>query len=400
MWNRWGWIVLSLLCVAWVCAGFQPAMGAESEDVSVPWRFKSLYSELESKLQELNGTIKSKWDGKKGNTAFGVELLVASSNRGEVLLTDRVLQSTILTLDRLEKNLRIQSVALTIQYPLLTHAYPRSAEYLQFYKKVSEEIHRRGLKVIVKMSTLFQEQEFSKVKVDYKGLTVDRFKEELLEMAVDIVKQVRPDYLIILSEPDTNARNIGLDFPVEHFTATVAHVAEGLGPTDVRLGAGAGTWSDLKYFEGLVGIPELDFVDLHIYPIQGDLVVDRVFKVANMAKAKKKSIAIGEAWLYKVPSGQVGASAVKAFGRGVFSFWQPLDAKFVEMVVDLSHLTDAEFCSFFWMKYFYGYVEFGRKTKWSRAGKLIQKSEQQAAEKIVDGRINKTGEKFKTLIKK
>ena len=284
MLERGGWIVLFLMCAIWVCAGSQPVAGMESGDVSVPWKYKRLYSELESKLQELNGTIKSKWDGKKRDTAFGLELLVASSNRGEVLLTDRVFQSTVLTLNRV-KDLGIQSVALTIQYPLITDSYPRSAEYLKFYKKVADEIHRRGQKVIVKMSTLFQEQAFSKVKGDYKGLTVDRFKEELREMAINIVKEVRPDYLVILSEPDTNARNTGLDLSVQNFAATVSYVARGLRPTKVLLGAGAGTWSDLEYFEVLVDIPELDFVDIHIYPIQGDLVVDRVLKVASMARA-------------------------------------------------------------------------------------------------------------------
>ena len=402
MLERGGWIVLFLMCAIWVCAGSQPVAGMESGDVSVPWKYKRLYSELESKLQELNGTIKSKWDGKKRDTAFGLELLVASSNRGEVLLTDRVFQSTVLTLNRV-KDLGIQSVALTIQYPLITDSYPRSAEYLKFYKKVADEIHRRGQKVIVKMSTLFQEQAFSKVKGDYKGLTVDRFKEELREMAINIVKEVRPDYLVILSETDTNARNTGLDLSVQNFAATVSYVARGLRPTKVLLGAGAGTWSDLEYFEVLVDIPELDFVDIHIYPIQGDLVVDRVLKVASMARAKKKRITIGEAWLYKVSSrelGRVSFSQLKAFARGVFSFWQPLDEMFVEMAVNLSYHIDADFCSFFWMKYFYNYVAYGRRTKWLGDGKLIQKSEMAAAEQIVNGSINKTGGRFRSLIKK
>lgn len=396
------WIIIFLIGAICACAGSSTVTGREPEAGHVPLKYKKLYAEFESKLQELDREIVSKWNGKKADTAFGIELLVASSNRGEVLLTDRVFQSTVLTLDRVQ-DLGIQSIALTIQYPLVLDSYPRSGEYLNFYKKVSEEISRRGQKVIVKMSTLFKEPEFSKVKADYTGLTIDRFKKELLEMAAKIAKEVRPDYLVILSEPDTNARNIGLDLSSPNFAEIIQHVAHGLKPTGIRLGAGAGTWSHLRYFEQLADITELDYIDLHIYPIQGDLAVSKTLSVANLARKKNKGISIGEAWLYKVSSrelGRVSVTHLGAFARDVFSFWQPLDQKFLEMMVNLSHLIDAEFCSFFWMKYFYGYVEFGRRTRRLSDSELIQASEKAAAKEIVSGRMNKTGEKLRSLIKR
>jgi len=48
---------------------------------------------------------------RRPKTAFGVELLVANSNRGETLLNERVLQEAALTLDRL-KTIGVQCVSL------------------------------------------------------------------------------------------------------------------------------------------------------------------------------------------------------------------------------------------------------------------------------------------------
>ena len=49
-------------------------------------------------------------------------------------------------------------------------------------------------------------------------------------------------------------------------------------------------------------MPELDYLDFHIYPVQYGFASDRVLKAAETARAKGKRVSIGEAWLYKVSS--------------------------------------------------------------------------------------------------
>ena len=364
----------------------------------VPFRYRYLYKELYTKLDSLRSRIDAGWDGRKSDVNFGVELLVANSNRGEVLLTERVFKATRLTLDRL-KDLGVHSVALSIQYPILTSAFPRAAEYRLFYTRVAREIRARGFSLIVEIGTTFREPEFSKLKVNYRGLTMARFRAELAEMAAVIATDIQPDYLTLFTEPHTQSQNTGLNFTVNAFSTTVGHVARSLNQHRVRLGAGAGTWDDMAYFRALARIPELDYLDLHIYPIQRDFVMDRVIQVKSMAKLHHKSVSIGEAWLYKVSEGELGKiSPVKAFARDVYSFWQPLDIMFLETVINLSHRIQADFSCFFWMKYLYGYLEYNSRSKNLSPQQRINAVDSIAGRNILNNTLAFTGERFKTLI--
>ena len=388
--------ILSLALLS--CGKVQERKRKESDFVSAPRKYRALYNEIATKLGDLDKSIKSQWNGRKADTAFGVELLVANSHRGEILLTDRAFKATILTLDRL-KDIGVRSIALSIQYPVLTRSFPRSAEYRHFYKQVAQEVRRRGYILIVEMGTTFREPEFSNMVVDYRGLTIDRFKGELREMAEAIIEDQRPDYFTILSEPDTHARNTGLDLSVPNFAAIIRYVTEGLKHPGVRLGAGAGTWNEMAYLTALGQISELDYIDLHIYPIQRDFVVDRVMRVAKIAQNHNKGVSIGEAWLYKISESELGnITPVKVFARDVYSFWQPLDSLFLENIINLSHHVNAEFCSFFWMKYLYGYLDYNATTKNLLPSKLIKKVDLVAGQRILHNTLSKTGIKFKTLV--
>jgi len=392
-------IMASMMLLAFLsCDGAQVVTKDTTGDTSVPSRYQALYHELHSKLHGLHAATQPRGKKKMSDTAFGVELLVANSNRGEVLLKERVFKATILTLDRL-KGLGVQCVALSIQYPLLTQSFPRSIEYRNFYRRVALEVRRRNLDLIVEIGTMFREPEFSSIRVDYSGLTMARFNSGLREMAETIIEDLQPDYLTLLTEPDTQAQNTGLELSVSSYTATIRSMAEGLPNQGVRLGAGAGTWDDIGYIEALALIPELDYLDLHIYPIQRDFVVDRVMRAAQIAHNHHKSVSIGEAWLYKVSERELGSiSPVKAFARDVYSFWQPLDEMFLEIIVNLCRKIDAEFCSFFWMKYLYGYLDYDMSTKNLLPQELIAKIDRVAGRRILANTPSGTGNKFKFLV--
>ena len=387
-------VLLALLS----CDGRQITTKERTGNTSVPYRYRALYHELNSKLRRLHAATESIGKDKQSHTAFSVELLVANSNRGEILLKERVFQATVLTLERL-KELGVQGVALSIQYPVLTQSFPRSIEYRDFYRRVAREIRRRNLTLIVEIGTMFREPEFSGIRVDYRGLTMARFNNRLREMAETIIEDLRPDYLTLFTEPDTQAQNTGLEFSVSSYTATIRSMAQGLPNQGVRLGAGAGTWDDIGYIKALSLIPELDYLDLHIYPIQRDFVVDRVMRVAQIAHNRHKSVSIGEAWLYKVSERELGSiSPVKAFARDVYSFWQPLDEMFLEIIVTLCRQISAEFCSFFWMKYLYGYLDYDASTKNLRPQELITHIDRVAGRRILANTPSATGNTFKSLV--
>src|SRR3970282_2741150 len=79
-------------------------------------------------------------------------------------------------------------------------------------------------------------------------------------------------------------------------------------------------------------------------------------------------------WLYKASDQDLRAGNVAAapglFARDVFSFWEPLDARFVTTMVKFSHAVKIDFTSFFWSRYFFGYVEYSERTGRLSRGEL------------------------------
>ncbi len=391
-------IGVALVIASSGCGRSVPGVPIDPVPGQVPEPYRVIYRELESELSQLNPILAAPGGRKSGPTAFGVELLVANSNRGADLLNAQVLQATTLTLDRL-KQIGVKSVSLSIQYPILTRSFPETPAYREFYRKVAAEVRQRGLLLVVEMGTMFREPEFSRVPVDYKGLTREVFNAGLREMAAAVIADIHPDYLTVLSEPDTLARNTGLAFSASQFAATVTSAVRGVDPGSTWLGAGAGTWIALDYFKALADIPELNYLDLHIYPIQHGFASNRVLRATEAAKARGKRVAIGEAWLYKVSNREFGRiNPVEAFARDAYSFWQPLDERFVATVANLAHTIQAEFCSFFWMNLLYAYVDYTPETCRLAPAQLMQVSHAAAAEKILAGTLSGTGERFKNLI--
>jgi hypothetical protein len=366
---------------------------------AVPESFQMIYRELDAEFHRQLPLVSLPWEQKKSGTAFGVELLAASSDRAEALLDEQVLTATAITLDRL-KALGVRGVSLSLHYPVLTGAHPRAAEYRAFYRALAAEIRRRGLAIVVTMGSAPREPELSRVTADYRGLSRERFGAGLREMAEAVAADIRPDCLTLLSEPDTQTRNTGLAFSPAEFAAVVKRVVRDLNRPGIRLGAGAGTWTALEYFKALAEIPELDYLDLHIYPIQYGFAAERALKAADIARYHGKGVAIGGAWLYKSWGRELSRiSPVEAFGRDMYSFWQPLDEHFIDLVVRLARHLDAEFCSFFWMKYFYGYIDYSADIGRLEPGERMKMSDRVADENIRKGILSATGEKFREAIK-
>ena len=68
------------------------------------------------------------------------------------------------------------------------------------------------------------------------------------------------------------------------------------------------------------------------------------------------------------------------------------------MLVDLSRRADAEFCSLFWMKYLYGYIDYNSRTRNLAPQALINMPDQAAGRRILKNRLSQTGELFQKLI--
>jgi len=276
------YLLVGILVTAALLAGLSVARGGAAP--LVPPEYADLYPVLEAKLKSADTYITPRWNGSKHDVVFSAELLAANSNQGEQLFRDQAWQAVTLNLDRMQP-LGIRGVKVAIKYPILVPAFPRSAEYLEFYKRLSQELKKRNLKVLAQMTAGFREPAFSVLPVAsyYSGLNLERYKQEKRQMAETIIREIRPDYLTIENEPATQQENTGLTFSVQSVTEIVQHILNGLNRSGVLIGAGAGTWDDLAYTESLART-SVDYIDMHIYPVNRDYLIDRAVKISEIAR--------------------------------------------------------------------------------------------------------------------
>jgi hypothetical protein len=373
--------------------------------VPVPPEYADLYALLAHKLGDAESYLTAYWEGAKHPVAFSTELLAANSNQGERVLTEQAWQSILFNVDRIQF-LGVRAVKVAVKYPILMPAFPRSAEYLALYKKLGDELRRRDLKFLVQMTPGFKPSALSALPVEpyYATLTLERYKHEKRQMAETIIREIRPDYLTIENEPRTAQENTGLPFTVQNFTEIVQYILDGLDRAGVLVGAGAGTWDNLAYIESLAQNTSVDYIDMHIYPVNFDFLIDKTVKIAEIAKRYNKKLVLGEAWLYKSRDADLVGPAVAAapglYARDVFSFWEPLDTKFVETVWKLAHYLKIDFASFFWMRYFFGYVEYNERTKNLAPAELFQLANLEAAKNMLQNppKLTQTGLTFQRLL--
>ncbi|MBW2410738.1 MAG: hypothetical protein JRF72_13135, partial [Deltaproteobacteria bacterium] len=311
-----------------------------AETVHIPTTYAGLYNRLDRILDE-QLQIEARVKTKPGQYSpmLCTDLLVANSNRGEVLLNPQTMQAVTTCLDSF-RELGVGCVKFAVQYPLLTPDFPRNEEYVAFYRQVVTEAHKRGIKLMPHVSVIFADTPFSQMKGIYRGLTLARFKSEYRLMVMRVANELKPDYLDLLTEPDTHAKLTGLRELNQ--PAVIADVVQnalrGWDHKGILLGAGSGSWSSTDFAQAFVAIPELDYLAIHVYPVNARFL-DNARQMARIAHAAGKQCFIDESWLYKTerPGGgdNVAASA-NIFRRDVFSFWQPLDSKFMTLMYDLA----------------------------------------------------------------
>ena len=376
-------------------------------DDGVPKKFASLYTELSTQLNNFDNRL-STTINKNHDPIFAAVLLTANSNRGKDLLTPNGIKGVNYELDRLGE-LGVEGVVISVNFPLFYSPFHKNSSeqkaYLDFYKKVTESVKSRGMKLIIENNFIFTQRGIStlNIKKFYNDLSLEEYLEARSQTAITIARELRPDYLTIVIEPGTEEAQTGKH--VNDVTIQTKYVNDVLNElkknkiTDVKIGAGIGTWHP-KYKEFVTSFAntDIDYIDTHIYPITFNFL-DRIFTIADIAHSKGKTITMSEAWLYKASETELGKiTETNVFARDAFSFWAPLDQKFLEVMTKLAYIEQFEFVSPFWTKYFYAYLDYD-KYHWRSSKKIMTLSSKQAGKNIVKGKFTSTGLKYKELIK-
>jgi hypothetical protein len=368
--------------------------------IPVPAAFHPLYDELQTRLEAAQSYFAARPDA-GGQPGLVLELLVANGNRGEDLLRPDTLDTTRLFLDRF-KEIGARGVAVQIVYPLLGKDYPRSDEYLDFYRAVADEVRQRGLTLIVATGAPFAGTEFSTLHVDYSGKTPKSYLQERLDQASVIAGELRPDYLCLSEEQSTERMLTGLDITTNDYFDFLSSAPAAIeSPSGVKLGAGSGSWERQDLVQRLIQETSLDFVDIHVYPLSSGFTdyLRVTADWASDARTAGKEVVIGEAWLYKASAEELqsGVGFQTLFGRDVYSFWQPLDVMFMDTAVELGRATGVSYLSFFWSRYLFGYVDYADLPLGATGQALQQAANLASWTAFARGELSATGREFRRL---
>jgi len=333
---------------------------------AIPAAYQALYNELDTEMAAFEATLAQKPNEKQGQPIIATELAYANGNVGPALLTVINLDNNRTLLDRLQA-MGVKGVVVAIKFPLLKSDFPNSADYLKFFQNIMTECHQRGMKVLVECGAIFSGTAYSPVQVDWSKYTTDSFLQGLQDQLVLVAQEIKPDYLTLANEPQTEESLTKLTITPAIWSNFIAASLKRIDKSNgILVGAGCGTWEDPAYINTLFGMSGLDYIDLHIYAMNKNAtLLDRALTYAQEAKAAGKRVTVSEAWLWKAAPEELGsgiASSDKIMNRDVFSFWTPLDERFFRDIVYLADTTNMDFVSFFWTRNLFTSLDYNNTT--------------------------------------
>lgn len=378
---------------------------AVAQTPAIPAEFQDLHADLATAIEAFADAVPPATE--RGPVVFSTELAHADANRLQDLLAPTSLTGALLAVDRLA-DAGVEAVTINISYPMLYLPFHGDAgeywSYLGFYRTVASAARQRGLKIIVKSGALLATD--PRIAQFYRSIEgVEAYKAGRLDVATTIVRELQPDYLTLQAEPDVEESQTGQPVgSLEGAHDLVSYLVTGLwlrGAVTASLGAGAGTWHNDFYelAQNLLALPGLSYLDVHLYPINRDFLW-RALIVADAAHLAGKDVAMSETWLYKVRDAELvvsGALFTELISRDTFSFWEPLDRRFVAVMTRLAVSKRFAFLSFFWSKYLFSYLDYA-DTFFLTPDQLLSLSQVASTQAMLAGRLTTTGEMYRALI--
>src|SRR5579871_284788 len=233
--------------------------------------------ELEGHLKKFDAVVDSGWNGEKYPVAFAAELLSANDNRGLHVLLQPDTMAGVREQLRGFSHLGVQAVVVAVGFPILYRPFyefngdPKDYDaVMSFYKSVMAELRKQGLKVVIENSVMFPRVA--------RDLNLDRYYATLSEsqltagraqVATTIARELKPDWLNLGSEPDTQAALLRMQggYAPKQYGAMISTIVNQMRSAGIKgqpqIGAGVGAWN----YEGSGYVKELaatglDYIDL------------------------------------------------------------------------------------------------------------------------------------------
>ena len=369
---------------------FQPCR-AEAQAPPVPSAYQALYTQEVNYLTSFNATLSGTGNGTQYPFLRAGTLIGANANVGPQLINTSQMASIQLQLQEMQA-LGVKAVTVEVGFPMLYEPFLTSqgqtqSAFVSFYQQVAASVHSMGMKLIVENDTLLANdvQAGWNTTPFYDTLAWTSYQAARAADAVTIEQTMQPDYLVVLEEPDTEAANTGqsnVNTP-SGAASELSEILAGLQTyrqSGLKAGAGVGTWLGQfqSFIQSFVSQP-MDFIDMHIYPINNNFLPNAL-TIASTAAAAGMPVAMSECWLNKELDSQVGTvSGDTVRALSTYSFWEPLDVSFLQTMETLANNTQMLFLTPSNTDYYYAYLTYDSDTENLPPATLLSQEQSAAA---------------------
>ncbi len=340
-------------------------------------------------------------------TVYATELLPADSNLGTQLLAPIQLEGVENFLNGIQK-MGIQGVTIDVSYPILSPTYANYSQYLNFYEKVVQQVRDRGMKIDIESETplLVGYPGIDTGSLSYSNLNYSTYVAQDRQMLQNVINYLHPDFLNIGTETDT----LQFILPYQQISTPqgwgtyIASLLDGLNKNTTKIAVGIGAWDPISYLYATLNDSAVDIINLHVYPIYGD-DLSILTQIGQLSKQYNKAIDIDEMWVHKsvMNKGQTQPGSfftvdANISQRNIYSFWAPLDEKFLQVMNEYASVFDVAFMSPFQATEFFAFVNYNQTTANLGYNAAMQAENQAASKNIQSGNISPLGCFYENMV--
>lgn len=354
-------LLVSQPCSAQVCG------------TSVPSTYLDLCNMLSGDLNAFNTTL-SGLGATPSPALITGELSNANANNGPQIVNSGYMVG-VQTQIQMLKAQGVQAIAVRVDFPMLYQPFFSSQsvyqQYVTFYSQVASAIRAAGMKLVVENTLMMSSGGLAgwipQLAAFYPTLNWTQYEAARAQTAVTIAQTMQPDYMIIVEEPDNEARYSGQTNAntVSGSTNLVDQIHSALllaGLPSLKVGAGVGSWLPAyqTFTYGYLGLQcsasqscvtiPLDFLDMHIYTINNlgspsnkNFLASALW-MAQTAASAGKPVAMSECWDWKVRNNELNVlTPDQIMSRNAFDFWAPVDSYFLQTMATFANDTQMLF---------------------------------------------------------
>ena len=391
-------LLFALTAGSWVASG-----------QTVPPAYQDLYTTLNTQISSFHSAVGAAWNGTRSQVDYAPQLEAASSAQYTGLIGPNYYEAVVLPQLAELQSLGAKSIKVQVSFPILYQPFYGSNQALYqsmagFYQQLATDIHARGLKLIV-VSTAenqFPGANAADFTAYYQTLPWNSYMTGRGQNAVNTARLMRPDYMSVITEPDSEAAytgqtNAGTVTGSTQLLQTILSALQTAGISGVSLGAGAGTWlPSLSQYVQSFAATSIQYIDIHVFLLNENYLMNALTMAAT-AHAAGKQVAISALWDFKVRDSELSAlTLTQISGRDPFSFWQPVDIAFLQAMSDFSNYEQVLFISPFWSHYFFAYLDYATYGAMA-AGPLVIASNNASLDAELTGVSSATGKAWLNL---